>query len=87
VAATGVIFAAVYLLWMYQRVVFGNVTNSANATLPDLSPREIAVLVPVLIFIVWIGVYPGTFLSASGASAKRVVSQVVQVSPVVSSSR
>ena len=75
-AATGVIFAAVYLLWMYQRVVFGNVTNPLNEKLSDLSKREAVVLLPVLVFIVWIGVYPGTFLNISAASAKQTVTLV-----------
>jgi NADH-quinone oxidoreductase subunit M len=73
VAATGVILAAVYLLWMYQRVVFGKVANPANQNLSDLSLREIAVLVPVVVFIVWIGVYPGTFLKKTEVSAHQVV--------------
>ncbi|MBI5475936.1 MAG: NADH-quinone oxidoreductase subunit M [Ignavibacteriales bacterium] len=72
-AASGVIFAAIYLLWMYQRVIFGNVTNPLNQNLPDLSKREIAVLAPVLIFIVWIGVYPNTFLKQSASTAKQIV--------------
>jgi NADH-quinone oxidoreductase subunit M len=74
IAATGVIFAAVYLLWMYQRVVYGRVTHPANEHLTDLSLRELAVLVPVLVFVVWIGVYPGTFLRLSSAKAKAIVS-------------
>src|SRR6202007_1304076 len=57
-ATTGIIFAAVYLLWMYQRVCFGEVTNEANRRLADLSAREWAVLLPVLLFLVWIGGYP-----------------------------
>ena len=47
-ATTGIIFAAVYLLWMYQRVIFGEVTVEANRRLKDLSLREWAVLLPVL---------------------------------------
>jgi NADH-quinone oxidoreductase subunit M len=61
-AATGVVLSAIYLLWMYQRVMNGPVTSDANKNLPDLSPREIALLVALVIFIVWIGVYPRTFL-------------------------
>ncbi|MBI1805692.1 MAG: NADH-quinone oxidoreductase subunit M [Ignavibacteria bacterium] len=75
-AATGVILAAVYLLWMYQRVIFGKITNPVNQGLADLSPREIAVLVPVLVFIVWIGVYPGTFLKQSASTTQHIVSTV-----------
>src|SRR5216117_518479 len=57
-ATTGIIFAAVYLLWMYERVIFGEVTHEANRGLRDLSAREWALLVPVVVLIVWIGVYP-----------------------------
>ena len=59
VASTGVILAAVYLLWSYQRIFFGKNERPENQALRDLSVREIAVLVPVVLFIVWIGVYPG----------------------------
>ncbi len=76
IAASGVIFAAVYLLWMYQRVIFGTLSNPANQHLSDLSAREIAVLVPVLVFIVWIGVFPQTFLKSSAAATKQIVTQV-----------
>ncbi|MCK6612719.1 MAG: NADH-quinone oxidoreductase subunit M [Ignavibacteriaceae bacterium] len=61
-AASGVIFAAVYLLWMYQRVVFGEVKNNHVRELTDMTGREIAIMIPILIFVVWIGVYPSTFL-------------------------
>lgn len=76
ISATGVILAAIYILWMYQRVIFGKVTNSANEKLPDLSRREVAVLVPVLIFIIWIGVYPSSFLKPISATAKHIISIV-----------
>jgi NADH-quinone oxidoreductase subunit M len=75
-ATTGIIFAAVYLLWMYQRVVFGEVTVEANRHLPDLSGREWAVLLPVLLFIFWIGVYPGTFTGPTEASVQALITQV-----------
>ncbi len=72
-AATGVIFAAVYLLWSYQRVFFGTVVHEQNRSLKDLSPREWAVLVPVVIFIVWIGWFPSTFLDKSALATQQVV--------------
>lgn len=75
-AACGVILAAVYLLWMYQRVIFGEITHPENKGLMDLSAREIAVLAPILIFIVWIGVYPSTFLGKSVMTSKTVISAV-----------
>src|ERR1051325_7797513 len=76
VAATGVILAAVYLLTMYQRVMFGAVTNPANRGLRDLSKREIALLLPVLALIVWIGVYPAPFLAKTAASSRQIISTV-----------
>ena len=76
IASTGVIFAAVYLLWMYKRVVFGKVTNPKLEGLSDLNKREIFVLIPVLIFIVWIGVHPGTFLKVSEKSSDKIIEQV-----------
>ena len=75
-AATGIIFAAVYLLWMYQRVIFGEVTHEENTRLSDLSPREWAVLVPVLVFIVWIGVYPSVFTGKTEATIAALLAQV-----------
>jgi NADH-quinone oxidoreductase subunit M len=76
VGATGVIFAAVYLLSSYQRVFFGKSENPENQNLVDLSPREIAVLVPVIALIFWIGFFPNTFLEKSAASAKQITTQV-----------
>ncbi len=78
IAATGVILAAVYMLWMFQRVMFGPLTNPANQSLRDLSKREIAILVPIVIFIVWIGVYPSTFLNTSAGSTKQLVKMLEQ---------
>jgi NADH-quinone oxidoreductase subunit M len=75
-ATTGIIFAAVYLLWMYQRVVFGEVTREENRRLTDLCPREWAVLVPVLILIVWIGVYPVVFTGKTEATIAALLAQV-----------
>ena len=76
VATTGIIFAAVYLLWMYQRVIFGEIRHEENARLTDLDLREWAVLVPVLIFIVWIGVYPSLFTEKMRASVEALINQV-----------
>ena len=72
-AATGVILSAVYMLWMFQRVMFGKLSNAANQSLLDLSKRELAVLIPIVVLIVWIGVYPSTFLKSSTASTKQIV--------------
>jgi NADH-quinone oxidoreductase subunit M len=76
VATSGIIFAAVYLLWMYQRVIFGEVTHEANRRLRDLTAREWAVLVPVVALIVWIGVYPASFTSKTEATVEALIAQV-----------
>src|ERR1700680_4507145 len=55
---TGVILGAAYLLWLYQRVMFGNVTNPANEHLPDMNLREYATLLPLVALAFWIGIYP-----------------------------
>jgi NADH-quinone oxidoreductase subunit M len=60
-AVPGVILAAAYLLWLYQRVFFGSVTNPKNEKLQDLTPREIATFVPLIIMALWIGIYPKPF--------------------------
>ncbi len=79
VAATGVIFAAVYLLWMFQRVFFGTNDNPANHTLKDLTKREWTILIPIVIFIVWIGIYPSTFTNISENSTRKLVNKIEQV--------
>ncbi|MFC1731696.1 NADH-quinone oxidoreductase subunit M [candidate division KSB1 bacterium] len=71
-AATGVILAAVYLLRWYQRFIFNEMTNEKNKELKDLSVRELCVIVPVLIFIVWLGVYPKPFLDKTEASVEQL---------------
>lgn len=76
-AATGVIFAAVYLLWMLQRVVFGPVTNEENAHLQDLNGRERGLLVPLLVLMVVMGVYPKPFLSRSRDSVLEVRERIM----------
>lgn len=64
-AATGVILAAVYMLWMFQRVMFGPLTNEENKKLLDLNPREIGLLVPLMILMFWIGIRPVEFTKYS----------------------
>src|SRR5881394_2099694 len=67
-AGTGVIWAAVYMLWMLQRVVFGTKTSEANSKLSDLNLREAGLLLPLLVLMFFMGVYPTTFLNRSRAS-------------------
>jgi NADH-quinone oxidoreductase subunit M len=77
-AGTGVIFAAVYLLWMVQRVFFGKVTNEKNKTLADLDWREIGLMVPLLILMVYMGVFPQPFLNRTDEVVKAIHERVMQ---------
>jgi NADH-quinone oxidoreductase subunit M len=61
---------------MVQRVFFGKVTHAENESLKDLGKREIGLLLPVLLFIVWIGVYPSTFLKESASHTQKIVLQM-----------
>ncbi len=74
-ATSGVIFGAVYMLWMFQRVMFGPIKNEANKTLKDLSVREQLVLAPLLIAIVWMGVAPNFFFEKMETSISRLVAR------------
>jgi len=77
-AGTGVIFAAVYLLWMVQRVFFGKLTNSKNKNLQDLSWREIGLMVPLLFLMVYMGVYPAPILNRSKDSIISIENRVTK---------
>jgi len=76
-ATLGVILAAVYLLWSYQRVFFGTIGREENRVLKDLNMRELGLLIPIVILIVWIGFLPGTFLDKTEVASRRIV-QIVQ---------
>ena len=73
IGATGVILAAVYLLWMYRRAMFGPLDKAENRNLPDLNLREWLVFVPLLVFIVWLGIYPYPFLIRIAPAVEKVV--------------
>ncbi|HEU4508453.1 MAG TPA: NADH-quinone oxidoreductase subunit M [Pyrinomonadaceae bacterium] len=75
-AATGVIWAAVYMLWMLQRVLFGPVTNPENERLTDLNRRELGLLLPLLFLMLFMGVYPRVFLDRSQASVETIRARV-----------
>jgi NADH-quinone oxidoreductase subunit M len=72
----GVVLGAAYLLWLYQRVMFGPVTQFANENLPDLNLREYATLVPLVVLAFWIGIYPKPFFAFIEKPVQKIVEQV-----------
>ena len=72
-AATGVILGAAYMLWMFQRVMFGKITRPENEKLKDLNAREITILVPMVIMIFLMGIYPKLFFSKMDASVEKFI--------------
>ena len=77
-AATGVIIAAVYLLWMFRRVMFGELDKEENRQLKDLNFREVLVMTPLIILMFWMGFYATPFLKQISFSSDRVVENVLQ---------
>jgi NADH-quinone oxidoreductase subunit M len=75
-AVLGVVFGAAYLLWLYQRTMLGQVTNDKNRNLPDLSLREWAVFLPLMIWAVWIGVYPKPYFDILDKPVSQLVDRV-----------
>ncbi len=76
VGVTGVVFGAVYLLSATRRVLFGAVTRDENRSLTDLDLREVGLMVPLVVLVVWIGVRPAAFLDRTAASVEQVVQRV-----------
>ncbi|MGH9330193.1 MAG: complex I subunit 4 family protein, partial [Vicinamibacterales bacterium] len=83
VAATGVILSAVYMLWMFQRVNYGPVTNKKNTELKDLTAREWWVIAPIAAMAIVMGIMPAPFLRPIEVSVERVVQRVTSRQPAV----
>jgi NADH-quinone oxidoreductase subunit M len=73
-AATGMVLGAAYMLYLYRRVIFGNLTKDDLKSMLDLSPREYAVFVPLIVLTLWMGVYPSSFTHFFDASVEAMVS-------------
>ena len=72
-AAIGVVLGAAYMLWMFQRVMFGKITRPENEKLKDLNGREITILVPMVILIFLMGIYPKVFFSKMDVSVEKFI--------------
>jgi NADH-quinone oxidoreductase subunit M len=75
-AATAMFLGAAYMLYLYRRVIFGTITRDDLRNILDLSPREKAVFVPILLVVLWMGVYPNSFLGPLHATVDHLVQQV-----------
>src|SRR3990170_1236260 len=75
-AASGIVLGAAYMLWLYQRTMFGKIENPKNEHLPDLTLREFATFVPLLVLAVWIGLSRAPFLRRLDTTVSRVVARV-----------
>jgi NADH-quinone oxidoreductase subunit M len=74
--ATGVILGAVYMLYLYRRVIFGALTKDSLKKIRDLSPREIAVFAPLVVLVFWMGLYPAPFLEVMHVSVNNLLERV-----------
>lgn len=83
VATLGLVLGAVYLLWMYQRVMYGEITKKENKNLKDMHGRELAYILPIMLFIFWIGLYPKPFLDKTQASVEHLLQRVNTVKTVI----
>ncbi|PYR75631.1 MAG: NADH-quinone oxidoreductase subunit M [Acidobacteria bacterium] len=79
VAASGIVLGAAYMLWLYQRTMFGTVDKPENAKLTDLNLREFATFAPLIALAVWIGIYPAPLLRRLDTSVARVITRVNSV--------
>jgi NADH-quinone oxidoreductase subunit M len=76
IATTGVIFAAAYLLWAIQRILFNPLAKPENTRIPDLNRRELALLLPLVAVIIWLGVYPAPVLRRMETSSQLLITRV-----------
>ena len=80
IGPAGIVLAAVYMLWMVQRVFFGECKNEENKKLLDLNFREIVITVPLIILIFWLGIYPKPFIEKIEPTIDKIIAQVQQKS-------
>ncbi|MEQ1688180.1 MAG: NADH-quinone oxidoreductase subunit M [Sphingopyxis sp.] len=81
VCGTGVILGAGYMLWLYARVAFGAAAGDDTAAMPDLGPREWALLAPIAAVVLWMGIYPESFIAPMRADAQAIVARMAAAKP------
>jgi len=81
VATTGIILGAAYMLWLYWRITFGAARTAEAATMPDLSMREWWLLAPIAAAVLWMGVFPESFLRPIRADVGRLLERVERAAP------
>jgi NADH-quinone oxidoreductase subunit M len=72
-ATIGIILGAAYMLWLYRRVVFGKITRDDVKGMLDLTPREIAIFAPLVVVVLWMGIYPASFLNVISVSVEALI--------------
>jgi NADH-quinone oxidoreductase subunit M len=84
---TGIILGAAYMLWLYRRVIFGKLEKDDVKAMLDLSPREVAIFLPLILIVLWMGIYPASFTSITGPTIDQLISNYqVAVGPTQPSS-
>ena len=81
VATTGIILGAAYMLYLYRRICFGDQKNADAAAMADLTPRELVMLVPIGLSVLWMGVYPESFLAPMRADVQAIVARMAPAAP------
>ncbi|MCF6157001.1 MAG: NADH-quinone oxidoreductase subunit M [wastewater metagenome] len=84
IATSGIVLAAVYMLWMFQRVMFNEITHEENKMLKDISKRELVILIPIVFLIFWIGIYPNSLLRKMDTSVNHLLMQIGEKANIVS---
>jgi NADH-quinone oxidoreductase subunit M len=81
VATTGIILGAAYMLWLYWRIAFGTARTPEAAALPDLSLREWAILAPIAAAVLWMGIYPESFLAPMRGDVTSLLARIERAAP------
>jgi len=75
-AATGLILGAAYMLYLYRRIIFGSLTKDSLTAIKDVSLREVAIFAPLIVLVIWMGIYPAPFLEIMHVSVENMIIQI-----------